>query len=60
LNEINKLQFDSEPPYLKITNKISDTLKLLGHSSETIDNFNAFNQTKTNSKTTTVLYFYTI
>lgn len=60
MNEINKLQFDSEPPYLKITNKISDTLKLLGHSSETIDNFNSFNQTKANSKTTTVLYFHTI
>ncbi len=55
LNEINKLEFNSEPPYLKIMNKITDTLKSLGHSSE--DNFYAFNQSKTISKTSTQVTF---
>jgi hypothetical protein len=33
LNEINKLDFDTEPPYAKILGKINDTLKSLGDDS---------------------------
>ena len=32
LNEINKLEFDTEPPYEKIHSKLSDCLQLLGHN----------------------------
>lgn len=48
MNEINKLQFDTEPSYAKILSKINDTLKSLGNDST--DNFYAFNQ-KSSSKT---------
>lgn len=52
LNEVNKLQFDTEPPYGKILSRINETLKALGQS-ESSDHFNAFSQTKTKKKSTT-------
>ena len=50
LNEVNKLEFDSEPPYARIQTKITDTLKALGHSSSVGDNFRLFS-TKSAPKT---------
>ncbi len=58
LNEINKLEFNSEPPYLKIMNRLTDTLKSLGHSGE--DNFYAFSQSKTNLKATAQVTFISV
>jgi hypothetical protein len=37
IEHVNTLKYDDEPCYLKIQNKISDTLKLCGYSNE--DNF---------------------
>ena len=43
LNEINKLKFESEPPYSEILVQIKDTLNQLGYS-DSVDNFYAFDQ----------------
>lgn len=51
LNEVNKLQFDSEPPYAKIQSKLTETLKALGHSSSAGDNFKLFTPAKASTKT---------
>ena len=42
LNEVNKLEFDTEPPYSKIQSKLSDTLRSLGHGANALDNFRLF------------------
>ena len=54
LSEINKLQFDTEPPYDKIHSKLTDCLKALSHTG--VDNFRLFKSgpvTKTPSKVNT-------
>lgn len=52
LNEVNKLEFDSEPPYLQIHSKITTTLTFLGHSASAIDNFRLFSVSKNLPKAT--------
>lgn len=49
LNEINKLEFDTEPPYDKIHSKLSDCLQLLGHTG--VDNFRLFKSEPVATKT---------
>ena len=56
LNEINKLEFDSEPAYLIIINKLTDTLELLGHSGK--DNFYAFGHSKNSSNLVHVIIIF--
>jgi vaccinia related kinase len=53
LTEINKLEFDSEPPYDKIHTKLNECLKSLGHTGP--DNFRLFhpNKSSAGSSTTT-------
>lgn len=55
LNEVNKLEFDTEPDYQKIHTKITDTLTGLGHSKKDKDNFYIFksNDNKSITKSTT-------
>lgn len=43
LTEVNNLEFNSEPQYQTIQNKISDTLSTLGHTKSNVDNFYIFN-----------------
>ena len=45
-NEVNKLEFDTEPDYLKIHTKITDTLTGLGHSKNDRDKFYIFKSNK--------------
>ena len=42
LNEVNRLEFETEPDYVKIHSKIADTLSALGHSKNDKDNFYVF------------------
>ena len=50
LNEVNKLEFDTEPPYAKIHTKLNECLSTLGHSGA--DNFRLFKSgSSTASKT---------
>jgi hypothetical protein len=42
--EVNKLEFDSEPPYLTIQSKLSETLRTLGHGDMALDNFGLFSK----------------
>ena len=44
LIEVNKLEFDAEPPYLKIQSKLSETLRTLGHGDMALDNFGLFSK----------------
>ncbi|RNA34646.1 serine threonine- kinase VRK1, partial [Brachionus plicatilis] len=48
LNEVKKLEFESEPPYAKIQSKINDTLKSLKYTGA--DNFGLFSSNKSKSK----------
>lgn len=41
LNEVNKLQFDTEPPYAKLHTKLNETLSKLGESTS-LENFRLF------------------
>jgi len=42
LTEVNNLEFNSEPQYQTIQNKISDTLSTLGHTKSNVDHFYIF------------------
>lgn len=44
LNEVNKLEFESEPDYAKIHSKITETLVALGHARSERDNFYVFSK----------------
>lgn len=52
LTEVNNLEFDSEPQYQNIQNKITETLSTLGHSKSSVDNFHIFNSKSKNSTAT--------
>ena len=41
LNEVNKLEFDTEPAYSKIYAKLSETLRSIGYK-DNLDNFAIF------------------
>lgn len=44
LNEVNKLEFESEPDYVKVHSKITETLAALGHAKGERDNFYVFSK----------------
>ncbi len=50
LNEVNKLEFDSEPAYSKIYTKISETLRSIGFK-DNQDNFSIFKPSASIPKT---------
>ena len=54
LNEVNELQFDSEPNYSKIQTKLNEALKTLGHSNLLVENFQIFNPAKQPTKPSAV------
>ena len=53
LNEINKLEFETELDYAKIKNKITKSLQLLGHRKSLTDDFFIFVTPKASNKSLT-------
>jgi len=50
LNDVNKLEYDTEPDYAKIHSKITETLASLGHTKTTKDNFYIFSSESKSAK----------
>jgi len=53
LSEVKKLEFETEPDYVKIQNKITESLQLLGHSKSLTDDFFIFAAPKASNKSLT-------
>jgi hypothetical protein len=60
LNEVNKLEFDSEPPYNKIHTKLNEALRRIGATQSVIsgsDNFMIFSSNKVSGSKTQLKVF---
>ena len=53
MNEINKLEFETEPDYAKIQNQITESLQMLGHTKSLTDDFFVFAAPKASNKSLT-------